>query len=407
MAEQLARELQVFYELARVAAADRGGVDHVLDRTCAEIRTAFGFDRALLVRYDNDADTVHAVVQQNIEWPGDEWLPLSMFPLLQRALERGTAYLARDPKSEGLLPESVVARFGVGAIVVVPLVIEQRVLGFLVADHAGRDFELDERDLQLLTALSFVAAVFIDKADQLARLERALADARRLERAQSDFISIASHELRTPIAVLAGVASTLHLRGNELTTDQLVQLRATLYTQSQRLRDLVEQLLDLSRIDGNAVSVKAEAFRPREACDALLPQLAPDRLRDFEIAIDPALVIRTDPRWFERIVANLVTNAVRYGAPPITLRCERDREFRLVVEDRGDGVDPEFVPRLYERFSRSEETLGGDIRGAGLGLAIARSYAAALGGDLRYAPADPRGARFTLALPGSVLAAAA
>jgi signal transduction histidine kinase len=92
-------------------------------------------------------------------------------------------------------------------------------------------------------------------------------------------------------------------------------------------------------------------------------------------------------------------NAFRYGDPPVTVRAEqRDRHFRLTVEDRGPGVAPEFVPDLFERFTRSGEGRARGI-GTGLGLAIARSYANAHRGDLIYEHAEPHGARFQLVLP--------
>jgi signal transduction histidine kinase len=117
------------------------------------------------------------------------------------------------------------------------------------------------------------------------------------------------------------------------------------------------------------------------------------------LEVPHGLEAAVDPNAFERIVSNLVTNALRYGRPPVTVRAERsDRHFRVAVEDRGPGVAPEFVPDLFERFTRSERTRE-RTRGTGLGLAIARSYARAHAGDLLYHEADPHGARFVLVLP--------
>jgi signal transduction histidine kinase len=106
-----------------------------------------------------------------------------------------------------------------------------------------------------------------------------------------------------------------------------------------------------------------------------------------------------DAHAFDRIVSNLITNALRYGEPPVLVSAQQsDRHFRLIVEDRGTGVAPEFIPDLFERFTRSREAA---LRpgGTGLGLAIARSYARAHSGDLLYEPAHPRGARFQFVLP--------
>jgi signal transduction histidine kinase len=101
----------------------------------------------------------------------------------------------------------------------------------------------------------------------------------------------------------------------------------------------------------------------------------------------------------ERVVGNLITNAFRYGRPPVIVSAERtDNHLRVSVEDRGRGVPAEFVPDLFERFSRSEGSRA-TATGTGLGLAIARSYARAHGGDLIYEDAAPTGACFKLILP--------
>jgi len=113
---------------------------------------------------------------------------------------------------------------------------------------------------------------------------------------------------------------------------------------------------------------------------------------ELDIPDDLAAVI--DPLVLERVVSNLVANAVRYGAPPIRIVAhQRDRHLRIAVEDAGPGVPKELEGRIFDRFAR-----GGGESGHGLGLAIARAYAQAHGGDLFY---DPRasGARFELLIP--------
>jgi signal transduction histidine kinase len=216
---------------------------------------------------------------------------------------------------------------------------------------------------------------------------------------RGEFVALASHELRAPISVVHGIAATLHLRGDELEAEQIHELRQTLFEQTGRLRDLADQLLDLSRMDSKPLPVQPEAFHPRERLDELLPRIAAGRLDDVDVKVDPEHEVTTDAVAFERIAANLILNALRYGRPPVEVKAERAGEYRLVVEDHGDGVEPEFVPRLFDRFSRSDETRRKGAPGAGLGLAIASAYAGAVGGYLRYERARPRGARFTFTLP--------
>ena len=107
------------------------------------------------------------------------------------------------------------------------------------------------------------------------------------------------------------------------------------------------------------------------------------RADEVEIDVDPGPATNVDPSALDRILSNLVTNALRYGSRPIRIRAQQqDRHFRLAVEDRGEGVAPGFVPRLFERFSRAD---GAPPKlGSGLGLSIAQSYAQAHGGQLFY-----------------------
>jgi signal transduction histidine kinase len=247
----------------------------------------------------------------------------------------------------------------------------------------------DQADLSVLSALGEAAAAVAEKAH----------DVDRADRRKTDFVSVASHELRTPISVVHGIAATLHARVDDLDERQVNALLATLVQQTDRLRDLADQLLDLSRIESGSAGLQPERFRPHDRLGDLLPRIANGREDDVHIEVGAEIELVTDPVAFERVAANLILNALRYGTPPVAVRGEGVDPFRLVVEDRGEGVPAEFVPQLFERFSRSDDTRRAGMPGAGLGLSIANAYAEALGGRLQYEDADPRGARFVLSLP--------
>src|SRR6266567_8946091 len=101
---RLSNELRIVYELARVVGSGSYEVDDLLQGICSEIRTAFGFERALLVRMKERERTAQAVVQQGVDWPGDDWLPVSLFPFLERAEDAGQAVLVKDAASESAIP---------------------------------------------------------------------------------------------------------------------------------------------------------------------------------------------------------------------------------------------------------------------------------------------------------------
>jgi len=285
---------------------------------------------------------------------------------------------------------------GIKSMIGTPLIAGERVLGIL---HTGtlvpRVFTPEEQNLLELVAARAALGI-----------ERALAhDAvRRLDELKSNFIAVASHELRTPVTVLYGVSESLRHRGDELSNETKMELLDAFYDQSARLKLLVDQLLDLSRVDTHAIAIEPRPLRVRRTVGELVQAVAPDARGQVELLIDDALEFVLDANAFERVVANLVANAVRYGEPPIVVSAEaRDRHYRLAVTDSGRGIDPEFVPRLFDRFSRSDAS-GVATAGAGLGLAIARAYANAQGGDLYYSPITPHGSRFELVVPRSAAA---
>jgi signal transduction histidine kinase len=253
-------------------------------------------------------------------------------------------------------------------------------------------------ELELLRTLGVLTGLALDRSRLFAH-ER---DARRaLERAdelKTNFVALAAHELRTPVATIDGIVQTVD-RHPDLPEEQRLLLQRTLTQQSAHMRSLVDQLLDLSRLDAEAVRIDPKPIQLREHVEHVVQAAAGERAPEIAIDVDPGARALADPNALERVIANLVVNALRHGAPPYSVRAEqRDRHLRVAVEDRGPGVPAELVPDLFERFTRGRSTRE-RVPGTGLGLAIARSYATAHGGDLIYSEADPTGARFELVLP--------
>ena len=395
---ELTPELRALHDLARAAAQGTQSVEDLLARICENVVETFGFERASIVSLDED-ETLSPVASQGValeELPTG--LPLDSQPLLVRALETAETVFVRDARSEEVVSPEVIEAFGVTSVVAIPLITEGKCLGFLGADRAGEVFDLDQPTLDLLSTIGAVAAVYLAQALE----HKAL---RRLDALKTNFIALASHELRTPAAVVHGIAATLHQRGDQLTEEQLRQLRRALYEQTDRLRSLVEQLLDLSRLEAEGISIAPERVSVHRRVQELALVLGGDRARLVEVAVEPELEAVVDATAFDRILSNLITNAFKYGSPPIVVSARQsDNHFRLSVEDHGEGVPQEFVPDLFERFTRGRDTK--KEHGAGLGLSIAQQYAEAHGGRILYRPASPQGACFEFVLPNRASAAA-
>ena len=267
----------------------------------------------------------------------------------------------------------------------VPLLVRGASLGVLhVGTLTPRQFTQDE--VELLQIVAERVAIAIERAQLHEELIQ-------LDQLKLNFVAIASHELRTPATSVYGVLKTLSDRGPQLNEELREELIRVGVEQGERLRRLLEELLDLSRLDARAVTVAPRPVVLKAALfDVVRGALVTADAVELDIPEDLAAVV--DPLVLERVVSNLVANAVRYGAPPIRIVAQqRDRHLRVAVEDAGPGVPKELEGRIFDRFSR-----GGGETGHGLGLAIARAYAQAHGGDLVYDP-RPGGARFELLIP--------
>lgn len=254
-------------------------------------------------------------------------------------------------------------------------------------------------EMDLLRSLGALTTLALDRSSLYVREREARLALERADELKTNFIALAAHELRTPVTSVHGVVNTLDRLGDRLSEGDRRELREALLTQSERLRRLVDQLLDLSRLDADSVPIHPVPIAVREHVEEIVAASAGERSNEVEIKIPSELTARIDQTVFERVVSNLLTNALRHGDSPVLVTAARqDRHFRIAVQDSGQGVPAEFVDDLFERFSRSDEARARGL-GSGLGLSIARSYARAHGGDLVYEDAAPRGARFELVVP--------
>jgi two-component system sensor histidine kinase MtrB len=210
------------------------------------------------------------------------------------------------------------------------------------------------------------------------------------------FTADVAHELRTPLTALVGEASLLaeHLDSMPPEPRRPAQL---LIADVARLRRLVEELMEISRFDAGRESVQAETVD----LDSLAAATIRARGWEGRVRLEAEeVVITSDPRRLERIVANLVGNALEHAGRGVAVRVGRDRGAAFVeVADQGPGIPPEHVPHLFERFYKADPARSG--RGTGLGLAIAQENARLLGGQLEVWSELGQGSRFTLRLPVS------
>jgi signal transduction histidine kinase len=217
---------------------------------------------------------------------------------------------------------------------------------------------------------------------------------------EADFLSLVSHELKTPIAVITGLADTLSERRHSLTEEQIDHCLERISRQGDRLARLVADLLDLSQVESGRFRLTLEPVNLAGTAERAVDDAPPPPDKSVELNIPESLWALADPSRLEQVLVNLLTNAYRYGGSSICLEARRKPDGVVVtVADDGGGVPDELVQKLFERFARGTSVDG--VEGSGLGLAIARALVEGFGGRIWYEPGQPAGARFHFLLqPG-------
>jgi two-component system phosphate regulon sensor histidine kinase PhoR len=241
-----------------------------------------------------------------------------------------------------------------------------------------------------------VLAVFVD-----------VTDLRRLESLRRDFVANVSHELRTPVTAVRSAAETLRdsalrdpdPRMAERFTDIIVR-------NSERLQNLIEDLLELSRLESNQFTLKKERVDVGVVAGlvmGLFRERADRKQLRLVVEVPSGLpILETDQRALEQVLSNLVDNAVKYcpSGALVRLRASMDGdEVVLVVEDTGPGIAPKHLPRLFERFYRVDAGRSRDVGGTGLGLSIVKHLVEAMGGAVKVESDVGKGSRFEVRVP--------
>lgn len=226
---------------------------------------------------------------------------------------------------------------------------------------------------------------------------------RRLESIRKDFVTNASHELRTPVATIRSAAETLRSALDD--PEAALGFVEILERNAERIQRLVEDLLELSRIESREFALRTESVDFPAFLEAILP-LHRDRFRQKRMAlvidIPPGTKILADRRALEMIFSNLLDNARKYCPEDTEVRIEAEvawDKVRVTVADQGPGIPLQHLPRIFERFYRVDAGRSRDLGGTGLGLAIVKHLAEAMGGTVGVDSPPGQGARFSVTLP--------
>jgi PAS domain S-box-containing protein len=421
-AAEAEHEQRVLAEALRDSAAALNStlyLDEVFDRILSNVGRVVAHDASSVMSIDAERTHVNITRANNYPDSGPRVLALSDFPTLRQLIETQQPVIISDTRLD---PDWIdwSRSHWIRSHLSVPIRYNHQVIGLLSVDSAQCNFFTPAQS-ERLQAFADQAAVAIENArlhqaldlhaDELEQRvyerTRQLAEAndqlQELDRMKDQFVSNVSHELRTPIANVKLYLSLLTRGKPEKYEDYL----STLRHETARLEKLIEDLLDLSRLDLGTAALNLVPTDLNHIIVQLVADrsyLATDRGLCLQHQLRPDLPLTlADPLRLEQVVANLLANAMNYTPPDgqITLiTSERDDDqwhwITLTVADTGPGVSPKDLPHLFERFFRGEVGRRSGTPGTGLGLAICHEIISKLDGHITVESESGMGSRFTV-----------
>ncbi|MBF8255866.1 MAG: Histidine kinase protein [Anaerolineales bacterium] len=394
-------ELNAVYAIARVVA-ETFDTETGLDTIFRLSRTIFIFDVISLFLEDEDTGQLepsYALAlgrgrDREAELAWGEQAAVEAFRTGQTVLRQedvGPAVQGRDRRRDYLG---------------LPMMVGGRCVGGLVFGRFGGPVFPAEH-IRLAEFIAWHVGQLLENR-RMARRIASLEAQRQLARMQDEFVSTVSHELRTPLGFIKGYTTTLLRQDAEWDTTTRIEFLRIIDEEADRLRELIDNLLDSSRLESGAIGMTREATRiapllrsVAERAQAAYPEMAlrvdaPDGLPILEI----------DSTRIAQVLDNLLSNAAKYApGAPVELRARREGEAMLIeVEDRGPGIAAEHMSQMFQRFYRVPETQR-TVRGTGLGLYICRKIVESHGGQIGVDSQPGQGTRFHFTLPLAALEA--
>ncbi|HEY4025098.1 MAG TPA: GAF domain-containing protein [Candidatus Dormibacteraeota bacterium] len=397
-AERAASRYSGRLEHAIKAAEDIGSteelgdvVQRVLRRAVAAVRA----ERGSISRIEGNA----LVMEHEDRPPGAVPKPLVRRDLSRSRLAAAAIVTRRPVRTTlGDGPDGTECPAGVRHAIQCPLLVEREVVGILGLAR-NRDEPFTDEDLQVLQPFATLAALLVRNA-------RLLDEARQAGQAKSEFLHLAAHELRTPLAVIRGYLSLLEDGTYPVPDRTRAEAVDTLVSKAQELESLVESLVVAARLDGGTLPRSDGEMdvgqAVREAVGRILPRARLEEARiDLRIP-ELGVVARADRGHVARILDNLLNNAVTHSPQPASVSIELRQcdPVEVAVRDQGHGIPADQHERVFDRFHRVDTGGSRALPGLGLGLSLSRELARLNGGALLLEASAPgRGSVFVLRLP--------
>jgi signal transduction histidine kinase len=304
-----------------------------------------------------------------------------------------------EPKTAGAL-----AKLGVIAIAATPVRIGGRFAASLALVHTDRPREWTADDARLIDAVAHELRGAIAAAEAFAQQRAAVAELERLSRAKSDFVSIVSHEFRTPLTGIQGFSEMM--QSEDLTIEEMREYAGDINKDAHRLNRMITEMLDLDKMESGRMEIHREPVDLNAIVSEAAERLRPNAPRHPLSRLDPMVgEMSGDRDKLTQVMANLLNNAVKYspngGEIVVSTRVEGNAAH-IVVRDHGMGIPKEALETIFERYGRVESLATRHIQGTGLGLPIVRQIVQLHGGAVWVESTVGEGSVFHVTLPRGV-----
>ncbi len=377
-------------------------LDEAFGAFIRELRGLVPFDRTAIVLVEDE--TAHTMATAG-RGSREVFPPGNSGPIEGSVLERvldGRLVLRRDLEEREFPEDEQLVALGLRSELVTPLLLGARTIGMLSLSRERHD-GFSEDEVELVSLLGRLVATAVQNIRAYEAERRRVEELARLSQLRADFVSLVSHELRSPMAAVIGAARTLQDRWRMLSAPQRESFLALIADETARLAALVADVLDTSRIEAGTFSYRFEEVDLGRVVDEAVEVAA---LAQQEVTIVASVngrlpAIRGDRARLRQVLGNLIENAVKYSPEGGEVRVSvaaANGAVRIAVRDDGPGISRDHQARIFEKFGRADIP-GASKPGTGLGLFIARSIAEAHGGALEVRSEIEAGSTFTVTLP--------
>lgn len=312
--------------------------------------------------------------------------------------------LIRDARSDPRWCQNVdqASGFVTRSIIAVPMTLHEEVIGVVEAVNKRYGEEMSWDDVETLSKLAAQAAIAINNARLVAELQQAYDELNELDQLKSDFISIAAHELRTPLSLILGYVNFLR----EDTSGRAREQIEVVLQSAMRLKSLIDDMVNLQEVDSGAAALELERLPVQELVQAGITEIkyiAAAKEQTISVSVpEQLIVVDADRGKLTLAMVNLLSNAVKFTGhgQRIGIRAEeRNGTAQITVWDTGVGIPPEQIDRIFDRFYQVETSLVRRFEGMGLGLSIVREMVELHHGQVQVQSQPGKGSAFTLILP--------